>query len=174
MVQSIGGEGHVLKGIESIFSKIDSNADSSISKDEFSASSAEFSKIMAAKLASASSEVQHLNIDELFSKIDTDGDGSVSKDEFLDFMETHKKMPPPPPPMGLNFMELLFSGNADDIFSEIDKDGDGVISKEELIAYFEGRKEAMLDFSKINGVASSDASSTTTSSTDTASTASTV
>ncbi len=174
MVQSIGGEGHVSKGIESIFSKIDSNADSSISKDEFSASSAEFSKIMAAKMASASSEVQNLNIDELFSKIDTDGDGSVSKDEFSDFMETQKRMPPPPPPMGLNFMEILFSGDSDEIFSEIDTDGDSKISSEELIAYFEERKEAMLDFSKINGATASDASSTTTSSTDTASTTSTV
>ena len=72
---------------DQLFSKIDTNGDGTISKDEFAKAGAAIHRHRhhgAHKTGSLSSSASPRN--QLFSKIDTDGDGSVSKDEMITFV----------------------------------------------------------------------------------------
>ncbi len=111
---------------ENIFSKIDTDGDGSVSKEEFDA----FQTEMQAQFKSSVTSSQYdttgttSSTEDIFSKIDTDGDGSVSKEEFDTFrseMEAQK-----------NGTVTGTTSATDDLFSKIDADGDGSVSESEL------------------------------------------
>jgi Ca2+-binding EF-hand superfamily protein len=85
---------------ENIFSKMDTDGDGSVSKDELSA----FQEEMEAQFANSVTTSQYdtaetrPSTEEIFSKMDTDGDGSVTESELEDFQSQMAKMGPPPSP----------------------------------------------------------------------------
>ncbi|MCX5816526.1 MAG: EF-hand domain-containing protein [Proteobacteria bacterium] len=71
---------------DQLFSKIDTNGDGSINKDELAKAGAAIHRHHhhgAHKAGSKSGSASPLN--QLFSNIDTNGDGSISKDEMITF-----------------------------------------------------------------------------------------
>jgi Ca2+-binding EF-hand superfamily protein len=81
--QSAGGS------TDALFSKIDTNGDGSISKDELAKAQATMPHHHHHHHAKSSDATSQANVtspfDQLFSKIDTNGDGSISKDELSAF-----------------------------------------------------------------------------------------
>jgi len=72
-----------------LFSKIDTNGDGSISKDELAKAMSGHHHHHHAESTDSSSQAQASSpLDQLFSKIDTNGDGSISKDELTTFRST--------------------------------------------------------------------------------------
>jgi Ca2+-binding EF-hand superfamily protein len=72
---------------DQLFSKIDTNGDKSISKDEFAKAGLTIhhhQRRNAYKAGSQNGSPSHL--DQLFTKIDTNGDGSISQDEITTFI----------------------------------------------------------------------------------------
>jgi Ca2+-binding EF-hand superfamily protein len=115
--------------VDDLFSKIDTDGDGSVNKDELSA----FQSEMEARFASSvmgspfdGADGTATSTDDLFTKIDTDGDGSVSKDEFKASRSEMRPMGPPPPPPATS---------TDDLFGMVDSDGDGTISEDELSTF---------------------------------------
>ena len=78
----------------SLFNKVDSNSDESVSKTEFES---------AVSSMASSQNLTTSQADSLFSQLDTDGDGSVSKSEMMSALKAagdqmRASMPPLPPP----------------------------------------------------------------------------
>lgn len=99
-----------------LFSKLDSNSDGGIGKDELTAA------VSAAQESDSSLEI---DIDELFSQLDGDGDGDGSISE----EESAALAPPPPPPHG--------GPNPEELFAQLDSDSDGSVSLDELTSAIE-------------------------------------
>ena len=81
---------------QSLFQKIDSDNNGSISKSEFENSVSSIDR-------SGSSTSSTSTADAMFSKLDTDGNGTISETELMDALKqagerTRANMPPPPPP----------------------------------------------------------------------------
>ncbi len=89
-----------------LFSKLDSNSDGGIGKDELTAA------VSAAQESDSSLEI---DIDELFSQLDANGDGSISEEESAALA---------PPPHG--------GPNPEELFAQLDSDSDGSVSLDEL------------------------------------------
>jgi len=124
-----------------LFSKIDTNGDSSVSTSELST----FLSEMEAQFTNSVMNSQFgttgttSTTEDLFSKIDTNGDGSISASELGTYQTEMKKnmqaMGPPPPDSSTQ------ASSTDDLFSKIDTNGDGSISASEL-STFQSNMEA--------------------------------
>jgi Ca2+-binding EF-hand superfamily protein len=101
------------KFAEELLSKLDTNGDGSVGKDELSSA-----------LSSDSQDGITVSLSKAFSALDSDEDDSLSADELA-------AMPPPPPPP----MQMDANSAADDaeaLLSALDTDGDGSVSSDEL------------------------------------------
>lgn len=173
MISSIGGSAY---NIQTLYSKIDKNADSKLSLDEFKAGAPDDAKAPEGAPS----------LDEIFAQNDTDGDGFLSQEEFA---AGAPQGPPPggpppggPPPGGalsganiaqlseddseedpiqalLDALNNVTSGDeneddssvsetdsTNDLFSFFDQDQDGSISKEELASGFETIRSEMMNY----------------------------
>lgn len=115
-MEKAGQENMQSKMSEDLFTKLDSNSDNSISKDE-----------MTAVFGSTDGASK-------FSAADTNGDGKVTLDELQAAME--KAGPPPPPPSGASGTSSS-STSTETVFNSLDTNGDGTISQAELAALLE-------------------------------------
>ena len=123
------------------FSKIDTDGDNALSKDELSA----FREEMEAQFASSVTTSQYdsagvtASTEDLFSKIDTDSDGSISSTEFSTFQSNMQAQGPggtPPPPPDSSTQSGSDTSSTNGIFSEMDTNQDGTVSASEYAAFF--------------------------------------
>ena len=85
-MNAMGGMNMQQNMLDDLFSKIDSNSDSSVDSTEF----AEFAE----KISATGTSV---DTDEVFSTYDADGDGVLSEEELGSFMKDNAPPPPAPP-----------------------------------------------------------------------------
>lgn len=139
-----GVSGNKKPDISELFSKIDTNGDGKVSKEEF--------------VATRPSEVSETNAASLFDKMDSDGTGSLSQTQLKEGMEKNK-----PEKSSRNLGNTLSdtvlaavnqllqslnssidadadgdksdkSGKDSDMFAKMDTNGNGTVSKEEFLA----------------------------------------
>src|SRR5262245_41217126 len=80
--------------LEAVFTKLDTNKDGKLSKDEFSKVKEEIKKKKEADAAAAAKKPAKAGkkVDALFTKLDVDKDGSLSKDEFKKLTQVMQEM----------------------------------------------------------------------------------
>lgn len=123
---------------EAMFKKVDTNGDSSISKDEFSA-------------LSKSGETQSSDAEAMFAQLDSDSDGAISRLEsdaaiakIGQEMQSQGMRPqgPPPGPPPSDQSESEESTDATAIFDAMDTNKDGTVSLAELTAALEADEDS--------------------------------
>lgn len=110
-----------------LLSSMDSDANGSIDKAEFSAA------------VSASQSEDSASSDDIFSLLDTDGSGSMSSEELISALKNMKPEgapPPPPPPPPKEESTSSQDSSSSEIFAALDTNEDGVVSADELQALF--------------------------------------
>lgn len=106
------------KFAEELLSKLDTNGDGSVDKDELSSA-----------LSSDPKDGVTVSLSKAFGDLDSDDSDSLSADEIASMT------PPPPPPMQMQMQMDASSSTTDDaqnLLSALDTDGDGGISSSEL------------------------------------------
>jgi Ca2+-binding EF-hand superfamily protein len=129
---------------QSLFSKIDTNSDSKITKDELNT-------VLSESGASTTS------INNLFNLLDGNSDGSVTNSELQtvqSLMQTlNGSMPPPPPPPP---DDSSSSDKDKAMFNTLDKNGDSKIDSSELGAMLANGPQSSLGATDIMGLADTD------------------
>ncbi|MBN2753079.1 MAG: EF-hand domain-containing protein [Rhodospirillaceae bacterium] len=123
---SLDSEGD--KGLQELFSSLDSDGDGKLSATEFTNFTKPFATDASSTLLEAQAEAT--NASEKFVSLDTNGDGSLDQAEFA---AGKPSSPPPPLPEG-GGMEAM----ASDLFSVLDTDGNGTINTSELATALSG------------------------------------
>jgi Ca2+-binding EF-hand superfamily protein len=158
----------------SLFAKIDTNGDSSISKDEWTAlRSGLTTQSQSAKSGSSGSALSLLSLlqnaagsgttgssessataaNASFAKIDTNGDGSLSKDEFNTALSSL---------LNYGTTEAGSYSATETLFAKIDTNGDGSLGTNELNAFQAGLTTQLLNgITKTSGSEASEGTSST-------------
>lgn len=120
------------KDASELFSKIDTDGNGSLTKDEMKT----FEDRMSSQMQSMMLQMQEKmsgggkpDLDALFNDSDSDGNGSISRKEF-DAVKADNPL-----------AGLLSEDEGDDLFKSLDTDADGAVSKEEFKTFADRMKE---------------------------------
>lgn len=102
------------EGGQDLFSKLDSDGDGTVTREEF--------------VAGRPEEMSEEEADSLFSTLAGEDADSVTEDEFA------AMMPPPPPPGGMGGGQGGGGSSAEETFDALDTDKDGTVSLQEFLA----------------------------------------